>query len=222
MIILTQDQANQVRGYHALGHALAPVPLKNSATSNALLNGMLALPEECISDPYFAQFASFLQSLPTYLPTSRIEHATFSAQGPSGNTDYSIDSTVTGPCTYSASWQLGAIQSLPIVPPVAPAPNSDAQYLPFNTKQLAKAQSNTYWQKVYASTLTTQYLFAIWISQINSQCMGEVTTAQFNAVLPFLTTQELNFFNANKLAFNSATVVAFFNQNPPPLITTFT
>ena len=213
MIILTQDQANQVRGHHVLGHALAPVPCKNSATSNASLNGMLMLPEECISDPYFAQFASFLQSLPTYLPTSRI------VQG----TDYSTDPAVTGPCSFSTDWQLGKVQSLPTVPPVAPAPNPDAQYLSFNTKQLSKAQSNSYWQKVYApSTLTDQYLFAIWISQVDNKCMGEITTAQLNALWPKLTTQEQNFFNANKLASTNSAVVAFFNQNPPPLITTWT
>jgi hypothetical protein len=208
MIILTQDQANQVRGYHVLGHALAPVPLKNSATSNASLNGMLMLPEECIDDPVYAFLSDFLKTLPTYLPDDRIVAA-----------DASTDPTVLSQCSYSASWPLGVVQSLTIIPPVAPAPNSDAQYLSFTQKQLAKAQSSNYWQIVYAPlTNTDQYMFAIWVSQIDSKCMGEVTTAQLNAVWPLLTTQQQNYFNANKLAYNNSAVVAFFNQNPPPVI----
>lgn len=222
MIILTQDQANQVRGYHVLGHALAPVPLKNSGTSNASLNGNLVLPEACIDDPAYAFLSDFLKTLPTYLPDTRISKGTppnSPSDPPPSDADFSIDPTVVNQCTYSNDWQLGVVQSLSVVTPIKPAPNPNAQYLSFTQKQLAKAQANDYWQKVYAPpALTDQYMFAIWISQINNNCMGEITTDQLNALWPQLTTQEQNFFNSHKLQSTDSTVVAFFNQNPPPVI----
>lgn len=56
MIILTPEQADQVRGTTAPGHALDPM---------ALLDGSFALPEAVLSDPAHGVHHALLGSLPT-------------------------------------------------------------------------------------------------------------------------------------------------------------
>lgn len=57
MIILTQTQAEQVRGAGANGSRLEPRALADGAT--------WALPEAVLTDPDYAQQAAFLAALPT-------------------------------------------------------------------------------------------------------------------------------------------------------------
>jgi hypothetical protein len=56
MIILTADEADQVRGISIKGHALAPAPL---------VDGTFAIPEECSDDPAHATHHALLASFPT-------------------------------------------------------------------------------------------------------------------------------------------------------------
>lgn len=57
MIILTQAQADQVRGATASGHALDPIALADGVT--------FVLPEAVLTDPAHAVHHSLLSSLPT-------------------------------------------------------------------------------------------------------------------------------------------------------------
>lgn len=56
MIILTKEQADNVRGLTKRGHALAP---------RLLADGTYALPERCKDDPEHAVHSAFLKALPT-------------------------------------------------------------------------------------------------------------------------------------------------------------
>jgi hypothetical protein len=53
-IVLSIEDANQVRMHTTLGHACAPVPLKN---------GTLILPLSLLDDPFHAQHNAFLSNL---------------------------------------------------------------------------------------------------------------------------------------------------------------
>jgi len=55
MLILTPEEADQVRGLTSKGNALAPTPL---------LDGMFALPLQCAEDPGHSKFRRFLRVLP--------------------------------------------------------------------------------------------------------------------------------------------------------------
>lgn len=55
MLILSAEQAEQIRGVTAEGHALEPI---------ALIDGTFVLPEECLSDPAHAARRAVLEGLP--------------------------------------------------------------------------------------------------------------------------------------------------------------
>ena len=93
MIILTQAQANQVRGLTVLGHALAPRPISIAAAIS--LAGKYALPEACITDPYHAPFAALLATFPIVLDNAVIL--------------YETDPIILANCAYSPTWQPGQL-----------------------------------------------------------------------------------------------------------------
>lgn len=102
MIILTPEQADQVRGLTAPGHAIAPRPLAN---------GNFALPEACINDPAHAVHSTFLKTLPT-VPDNSIREGTrsdpFDPNAPIMDSDWSLDADLNAASSYDQSWPVAA------------------------------------------------------------------------------------------------------------------
>ncbi len=108
MLILTPDQANQVRGLTVAGHALAPA---------LLTDGNFALPEAALDDPYHAVHAQFLRDNAMVVPDDAI--GTPPVAPPDGEgaptpliyyeVYYETDPNLTAPHTYSSDWPEGEI-----------------------------------------------------------------------------------------------------------------
>lgn len=99
MIILTKDQANQVRMLTAAGHALAPKPISISAT--AAIAGKFALPESCLTDPYHSRHYALLASFPK-VPDNTVKLG-----------DWETNATIVTPCTYNLTWPVGQLVVVP-------------------------------------------------------------------------------------------------------------
>ena len=109
MIILTQDEANQVRGQTTLGHALAPRPL---------VDGTFVLPEAVLSDPAHEKHWKLLSTLPT-VPDGSIrkgepENPT-EINSPIINSDFEQDPTITSLVSYSEDWKVGEVVAVDLV-----------------------------------------------------------------------------------------------------------
>ncbi len=105
MILLLEADANSVRGLTVLGHALAPVPLKD---------GTFVLPMAVLDDPHHAARHALLASFDVMLDPAPGSHMDpedpFS---PIVGGDYSQDPDVTIPSTYTEAWQPGVLQIAP-------------------------------------------------------------------------------------------------------------
>jgi hypothetical protein len=97
-IKLTADEANQVRMLSRLGHAIAPVPLKD---------GTLFLPLSVLDDPAHAQHHAFLLTLPQ---VATINTALL-ADGSQHPNEFRA-------CFYNSSWQPGIPQHVNVLPEI--------------------------------------------------------------------------------------------------------
>jgi hypothetical protein len=86
-IVLTPADADQVRMLTVVGHACAPVPLKN---------GTLILPIELLADPFHAVHKAFLETLATRDNVWSDEYA-----------DGALYPQEVQNCIYDSSWQEG-------------------------------------------------------------------------------------------------------------------
>lgn len=92
MIILTANQADQVRGLTVKGHALAPRPLAN---------GTFALPVSVLTDPAHAKRWALLKTLPIVADGS-IHKGTKAS-----DSDWSYDAALLARSSYSSDWKVG-------------------------------------------------------------------------------------------------------------------
>jgi hypothetical protein len=116
MIILTEAQANNVRGLTISGHALAPRPFVLSGASLAALNGRFGLPEAVVDDAAHELHSAFLGSLPS-LPDNLIQKGT-PTEGPPGiytwaGSDWEQDHARCVKYAFSESWVPGVIVVIP-------------------------------------------------------------------------------------------------------------
>jgi hypothetical protein len=112
MIILTYDQANQVRGLTVAGHALAPAPLAD---------GTLALPDAVLNDPYHAIHHEYLIANCSIVSDESINNGIMTR--PEDDTepvlvgsDWEQDPEIRAAHAYNEAWQVGEIV---VVDPVA-------------------------------------------------------------------------------------------------------
>lgn len=89
-IVLTINDANQVRMLTRKGHACAPVPLKN---------GTLILPVELLMDPNHVEHHDFLATLPQRSDVWSDEMA-----------DGALYPDEVQACVYDSSWEVGVPQ----------------------------------------------------------------------------------------------------------------
>lgn len=116
MIILTQAQADQIRGLTQKGHALAPKPFVASGASNPALNGMYGLPESVLTDPYHQKHWAFLSTLPKI--ADNFIHAGIGGgigNSPVTGSDWSQDKTLVQASTYQSNWPAGGTVSVDLV-----------------------------------------------------------------------------------------------------------
>ena len=99
MIILTADEADQVRGLTVKGHALAPVPLTD---------GTFALPEACANDPAHAKRHDIINVLPTR-KVDPSEYLASKAPDDSGkpSTLTPEEEKLLADCEYKTDWKEG-------------------------------------------------------------------------------------------------------------------
>ena len=95
-IVLSVDNANQVRMLTIIGHACAPAPLKN---------GTLILPVELLDDPMHAPHREFLKTLPQRSDVWSNEMA-----------DGALYPNEVQACVYDSSWEKG----IPVVVTLPP------------------------------------------------------------------------------------------------------
>ena len=107
MIILTKDEADQVRGLTVKGHALAPVPL---------IDGTFVLPDACAADPAHAKHVTLLKSLPTRDVEATEFLASKASTDETPSTLTAAEEKLLDDCVFKSDWKEGEA----IV--VAPAP----------------------------------------------------------------------------------------------------
>lgn len=105
MLVLLKADADAVRGLTVLGHALAPVPLKD---------GSFVLPMACLDDPYHVARHAVLAALDVMLDPAPGSHMDpIDPTSPIIGGAYSQDDVVLQACTYTEAWQPGVLQTAP-------------------------------------------------------------------------------------------------------------
>jgi hypothetical protein len=101
MIILTNEQADQVRGLTTMGHALAPFPLTD---------GTFVLAEECASDPAHAKHAALLKGLPTRsVEPGEYLHSKGATDDGKPSTLTAAEAKLLADCEYKSEWTAGQL-----------------------------------------------------------------------------------------------------------------
>ncbi len=107
MIILTDAQADLVRGLTTRGNALVPRPLAD---------GTWALPEAVLNDPAHLRLREYLLALPTVRDNTIRAGERTDPNNPGSpiiNTDWSQDDVLLRDTNYSQTWQEGQVVARP-------------------------------------------------------------------------------------------------------------
>jgi hypothetical protein len=114
MIVMTKAQANQVRGHHVDGHALAPRPFKNDNSVPSKFKGRFALPEEVLTNPFYQHLWNQMSNWAT-VPDTDINQGVWDPLTKAWTTepDWETDPALLAPHEYSGDWPVGQIIVVP-------------------------------------------------------------------------------------------------------------